>query len=72
MRTKLKLGAENLGSTEKLSTGELVVTNNELTLTEYVGRLFRNKTRSVRELSDVEFLSLFDVPSVSDLSLIHI
>jgi len=68
MRTKLKLGTENLGSTEKLGTGELLVTNNELTLTEYVGRLFRNKTRSVRELSDVEFLSLFDVPSVNDLA----
>jgi len=68
MRTKLKLGAENWGNTERPGAGELVITNNELTLTEYVGRLFRSKTRSVRELSDVEFLSLFDVPSVNDLA----
>ena len=68
MRTKIKIGVENWGGTNDLHSGGLVVSNNDLTLSEYVGRLFRSRSRHVRELSDADFLSLFDLPSVTDLT----
>ncbi len=60
MRTKIKIGGETRGG-----AGSLLVDNNEPTLLDNVARYFRSKYKSVRELSDAEFLSMFDIPAVS-------
>ncbi len=62
MRTKIKIGGETRGG-----AGSLLVDNNEPTLLENVARYFRSKYQPVRALSDGEFLSLFDIPSVNGL-----
>ena len=61
MRTKLKIGGgsqSNVGS---------VLLDSDLTFVENVSRMLRSRYRPVRELSDIEFLSLFDIPSVAAL-----
>ena len=61
MRTKLKAG-------EFIQVGSgLVVDSEELSLTQYLSHYLRKKYRPVRDLSDLEFLSLFDIQSVNDL-----
>lgn len=61
MRTKLKVGGASRGD-----AGSILL-DNELSLVENVSRLFRSKYKPVRELSDIEFLSLFDIPAVNTL-----
>ena len=69
MRTKFKSGDNARGRVGgNAGTCELPLAGNDLNLFESVGRFLRIKCRSVRELSDSEFLALFDIP----LSLIHI
>ncbi len=59
MRTKFKIGGVNQSSSALL--------DNDLTLVENVSRLFGSRYKPVRELSDIEFLSLFDIPTVNGL-----
>lgn len=61
MRTKFKIGGVNQGGASS------ALLDNELTLIENVSRLFGSRYKPVRELSDIEFLSLFDIPSVNTL-----
>ncbi len=61
MRTKFKIGDLNQDG-----TGSALLDNN-LTLVENVSRMFCSKYKSVRELSDIEFLSMFDIPAVNVL-----
>ena len=59
MRTKFKIGGANQSNSALL--------DNDLTLVENVSRLFGSRYKPVRELSDIEFLSLFDIPAVNGL-----
>ena len=61
MRTKIKAG-----EFIQVESG-LVAGSEELSLTQYFGHYFRKKYRPVRELSDLEFLSLFDIKTVNGL-----
>jgi len=64
MRTKLKIGEKI--SSNRGSVGSVLLDNN-LTVVENVSRILRSKYKPVRELSDIEFLSLFDIPKVNAL-----
>ena len=59
MRSRFKVGDVNESGSALLG--------NDLTLVENVSRLFGSRYKPVRELSDIEFLSLFDIPAVSAL-----
>ena len=61
MRTKIKIGGSNQGNVGSVHL------DSDLTFVENVSRMFRSKYRPVRELSDIEFLSLFDIPAVDAL-----
>jgi len=61
MRTKFKIGVLDQAS----ANGSLL--DNELTLLQNVSRLLCSKYKPVRQLSDIEFLSLFDIPAVNTL-----
>lgn len=62
MRTRIKISGETRGGSESL-----LVANDDLTFVENVSRYFNKKYRPVRQLSDSEFLSLFDIPAVGGL-----
>ena len=59
MRTKIKIGGGNTGNVGS------VLLDSDLTFVANVSRMIRSKYRPVRELSDIEFLSLFDIPEVN-------
>jgi len=59
MRTKFKIGSDI-----EVGAGSVLL-DNDLSLIENVSRLFASKYKPVRKLSDIEFLSLFDIPAVN-------
>ena len=61
MRTKIKIGSSDQGNVGA------VLLESDLTFIANVSRMLRSKYRPVRELSDLEFLSLFDIPAVDTL-----
>ncbi len=61
MRTKFKIGGINQNNASGL------LLSNDLTVFDNVSRFVGSKCKPVRKLSDIEFLSLFDIPSVNAL-----